>query len=49
MTPSSVHDIRNLALLGQAGAGKTTLLETLLVEVADVVNRARRHDAFPPW
>ncbi|AUL99365.1 elongation factor G [Rhodocyclaceae bacterium] len=31
MTPSSVHDIRNLALLGQAGAGKTTLLEALLV------------------
>lgn len=30
MTPSSVHDIRNLALLGQAGAGKTTLLEALL-------------------
>lgn len=31
MTPASVHDIRNLALLGHAGAGKTTLLEALLV------------------
>ena len=30
MTPTSVHDIRNLALLGHAGSGKTTLLEALL-------------------
>ncbi|MCB1910802.1 MAG: elongation factor G [Zoogloeaceae bacterium] len=30
MVPTSVHDIRNLALLGQAGAGKTQLLEALL-------------------
>ncbi|MDY0013068.1 MAG: elongation factor G [Rhodocyclaceae bacterium] len=30
MTPSSVHDIRNLALLGHAGCGKTSLLEALL-------------------
>lgn len=30
MTPSSVHDIRNLTLLGHAGCGKTTLLEALL-------------------
>ncbi|MBX3668149.1 MAG: elongation factor G [Rhodocyclaceae bacterium] len=30
MTPNSVHDIRNVALLGQAGSGKTTLLEALL-------------------
>ncbi len=31
MVPSSVHDIRNLALLGQTGSGKTTLLEALLL------------------
>ncbi|THF62389.1 elongation factor G [Pseudothauera nasutitermitis] len=30
MASTSVHDIRNLALLGQAGSGKTTLLEALL-------------------
>jgi len=30
MTPSSVHDIRNLCLLGQTGSGKTTLIRTLL-------------------
>ncbi|MDD3354696.1 elongation factor G [Zoogloea sp.] len=30
MTPTSVHDIRNLSLLGHAGCGKTTLLEKLL-------------------
>lgn len=30
MTPDSVHDIRNVTLLGQAGSGKTTLLEALL-------------------
>lgn len=30
MTPNSVHDIRNLNLLGHAGSGKTTLVEALL-------------------
>ncbi len=30
MTPASVRDIRNLALVGHAGSGKTTLLEALL-------------------
>lgn len=30
MTPESVHDIRNLSLLGHAGCGKTTLVEALL-------------------
>ena len=30
MVPSSVHDIRNIALLGQAGCGKTQLVEALL-------------------
>ena len=30
MTPESVHDIRNISLLGHAGCGKTSLLEALL-------------------
>lgn len=36
MAPTSVHDIRNLALLGPAGSGKTTLLEALLVEAGAI-------------
>ncbi len=30
MTPTSVHDIRNLTLLGHTGCGKTSLIEALL-------------------
>lgn len=36
MTPTSVHDIRNLALMGHAGAGKTTLLEALLAAAGEI-------------
>jgi len=36
MTPTSVHDIRNIALLGQTGSGKTTLLEALLAAAGEI-------------
>lgn len=36
MTPRSVHDIRNLALFGQAGGGKTTLVEALLAAAGEI-------------
>ncbi|MBS0553809.1 MAG: elongation factor G, partial [Proteobacteria bacterium] len=36
MTPSSVHDIRNLSLLGHAGSGKTTLAEALLAAAGEI-------------
>lgn len=36
MTPSSVHDIRNLSLLGHAGCGKTTLVEALLTAAGEI-------------
>lgn len=36
MTPSSVHAIRNLSLLGHAGCGKTTLVETLLAAAGEI-------------
>ena len=38
MTPSSVKDIRNVALLGHAGSGKTTLLEALLAAAGEIQN-----------
>ncbi len=36
MTPTSVHDIRNLTLLGHAGCGKTSLLEALLAAGGEI-------------
>ncbi|HRP96396.1 MAG TPA: elongation factor G [Rhodocyclaceae bacterium] len=36
MTPNSVHDIRNVALLGHAGSGKTSLLEALLAAAGEI-------------
>jgi elongation factor G len=36
MTPASLHDIRNIALLGHAACGKTTLLEALLLAAGAV-------------
>lgn len=36
MTPTSVHDIRNVALLGHTGSGKTTLLESLLAAAGEI-------------
>ncbi|MGL1834789.1 elongation factor G [Rhodocyclaceae bacterium SMB388] len=38
MTPTSVHDIRNVALLGHTGSGKTTLLEALLAAAGEIGN-----------
>ncbi len=53
MTPTSVHDIRNLALLGHAGSGKTTLLEALLaasgmIGAAGSVDRGDTVSDFDP-
>lgn len=36
MTPKSVQDIRNVALLGHTGSGKTTLLEALLAAAGEI-------------
>ncbi|PKO59090.1 MAG: elongation factor G, partial [Betaproteobacteria bacterium HGW-Betaproteobacteria-19] len=38
MTPNSVHDIRNLSLLGHTGSGKTTLLEALLAAAGAITS-----------
>ncbi len=35
MTPGSVHDIRNLSLLGHSGSGKTALVEALLAAAGE--------------
>jgi elongation factor G len=36
MTPTSVHDIRNVVLLGHTGCGKTSLLEALLAKAGEI-------------
>lgn len=38
MTPTSVHDIRNVGLFGHTGAGKTSLLEALLVAAGEIAS-----------
>src|SRR6185369_15522998 len=38
MTPASVSDIRNIALLGHAACGKTTLLEALLLAAGAITS-----------
>jgi elongation factor G len=45
MTPSSVHDIRNITLLGQTGSGKTALIKALLAAagIEDSGNGANAH------
>lgn len=53
MTPSSVHDIRNIALLGHAGCGKTSLVEALLAASGEIgsagsVERGTTQTDFDP-
>lgn len=53
MTPASVHDVRNIALLGHAGCGKTSLVEALLVAAGEIgaagsVERGTTQTDFDP-
>ena len=47
MVPKSVHDIRNVALFGQAGCGKTELLEALLSAAGAIGTAGRAASARP--
>ena len=47
MTPNSVHDIRNLSLLGHTGSGKTTLLEALLAAAGAITSSGSVAIRFP--